>query len=244
MNKLSLALLITLSLHPLMAMESHQKQPAYQAEKKDNRWAELMHYASNGTWKETHIQEWIHDRVNIPKIGGVTMLLEAARNGHLNAIEGLIKQGAHVNLPDNTGWTPLLQAAYTGNKAMAQCLIEHDADIHYSLKNKNWTKEWTALTTAADVSHPTKNHIACCEIFIEKMLDGTIEQKNQIYTFLNCLKQINPTHYTNLRNVFQNMLYRIIRITYEKPISEINKIRNTYIKQQLLTKYFPKSSNN
>jgi len=63
-----------------------------------------------------------------PTPGGMTALLLASRDGHLDAATLLVEVGADVNLADPNGLTPLLMALTNGQIGVAKFLLEHGAD--------------------------------------------------------------------------------------------------------------------
>ena len=63
-----------------------------------------------------------------PTPGGMTPLLLASRDGHLNAAKLLVEVGADVNLADPNGITPLLMALTNGQIDVAKFLLEQGAD--------------------------------------------------------------------------------------------------------------------
>jgi ankyrin len=63
-----------------------------------------------------------------PTPGGMTPLLFAARDGHVDAAALLIEAGAAVDAADPNGITPLVMALTNGQFAVAKLLIERHAD--------------------------------------------------------------------------------------------------------------------
>ena len=66
-----------------------------------------------------------------------TLLMIAARNGHVQIVELLLKRGADINLQTSLGSSALNTAAYGGRERMVEMLLQHGAEIG------------TALTAAA-----------------------------------------------------------------------------------------------
>src|SRR6266478_6577756 len=56
------------------------------------------------------------------------LYFDAAREGRVDLLEGLIKDGMGVDLRDSRGFTPLILAAYNGQLAAVNLLIGHGAD--------------------------------------------------------------------------------------------------------------------
>jgi hypothetical protein len=79
----------------------------------------------------------------------------AARHGHTNVAELLLRHGADPNLIDqNTGLTPLKLAASWGREEAARLLIEHGADANFQgPMNNKWNKGWSPLQHAASGEH-------------------------------------------------------------------------------------------
>ena len=67
---------------------------------------------------------------------GVPLISIAARNGHLNTLELLLRSGAQVNLIDeDRGSTALFDSALEKNKEMIKVLIEAGADVNIQSKD-------------------------------------------------------------------------------------------------------------
>jgi ankyrin repeat protein len=62
--------------------------------------------------------------------GGMTPLLYAARDGHVEAARLLVAAGADRELADGNGIRPLLMAALNGQIAVARLLVEAGADVN------------------------------------------------------------------------------------------------------------------
>src|SRR5258708_32741994 len=56
------------------------------------------------------------------------LYFDSAREGRVDLLEGLIKDGMSVDLRDSRGFTPLILAAYNGQLAAANFLIGQGAD--------------------------------------------------------------------------------------------------------------------
>ncbi len=63
-----------------------------------------------------------------PAPGGMTALLLASRDGHLDAAKLLVEVGADVDAADPNGMTPLLMALTNGQIDVAKLLLEQGAD--------------------------------------------------------------------------------------------------------------------
>jgi ankyrin repeat protein len=77
------------------------------------------------------LQEFSKEEINTQDSDGITALMYAVRAGNYVLVQQLIAAGADVNLKDRKGKTALF---YTGgkieNNAIAELLIQHDADIN------------------------------------------------------------------------------------------------------------------
>ena len=56
-------------------------------------------------------------------------LIDAVKDGDLQALEMLLRSGANPNQQDALGWTPLNWAAGKGDATMVGLLLAHDADV-------------------------------------------------------------------------------------------------------------------
>ena len=102
----------------------------------------------------------IQSGININELDmhGRPPLYWAAKNGHIRAVEMLLKFNANVNatcqgtssaLSGEVGLTPLMIAAWTGRFEVVRVLLEHGADVLaksvdgynalYFAKGSNWT---------------------------------------------------------------------------------------------------------
>ncbi|WP_372498558.1 ankyrin repeat domain-containing protein [Yinghuangia soli] len=68
--------------------------------------------------------------VDLANEAGHTLLMLAAYNGHLAAVEVLIKRGADVDRANDRGQTPLAGAVFKNEKEIAQALLAAGADPH------------------------------------------------------------------------------------------------------------------
>ena len=59
---------------------------------------------------------------------GQTPLIYAARKGHVDVIEALLKRGADINGPDRHGRTPLIHAVNLLEYESVECLVSHGAN--------------------------------------------------------------------------------------------------------------------
>ena len=61
-------------------------------------------------------------------MGGMTAVLFAAREGHMDAVRALVEGGADVNIANGDKFTPLVIAIVNGHYDVAQYLVDHGAD--------------------------------------------------------------------------------------------------------------------
>jgi ankyrin repeat protein len=64
------------------------------------------------------------------RVGAITPLFMASKNGNAAMIALLLKSGADPNSTDEHGTTALMTAAASGNAAAVETLIEHGADVN------------------------------------------------------------------------------------------------------------------
>jgi len=67
-------------------------------------------------------------RVGPEFTGGMTALLYAAREGHMDAVRALVEGGADINELSGDKFTPLVMAIMNGHLDMAMYLLQHGAD--------------------------------------------------------------------------------------------------------------------
>jgi len=79
------------------------------------------------------------------RVGDVTPLLLAAKNGSASMIELLVKAGADVNTPNSNGTTPLMLTAAAGKSDALKVLLAHGAKVNA----RDNTNEQTAVMFAA-----------------------------------------------------------------------------------------------
>ena len=80
--------------------------------------------------------------------GGLTALLHAARQGHLEAARALLEGGAPIDeVGAGDGTSPLLMAVINGEFDMAMFLIERGANPNIAAKGNGATPLWAAINT-------------------------------------------------------------------------------------------------
>jgi uncharacterized protein len=77
--------------------------------------------------------------------GGLTPLVFAAREGHIDTVRVLLDSGAPINQTTEYGWTPLLTAVNNRHYQLAAMLVERGADVNAANKGG-----WTPLYLATD----------------------------------------------------------------------------------------------
>ena len=89
-----------------------------------------------------------------------TVLMRAARSGHVNVVDALLKAGADVNRADTDGNTALIHASVKGQVDCVKSLIKAGADVN------TVSRYQTALIVAAE-----GGHFACVEALIHAGAD-------------------------------------------------------------------------
>ncbi len=100
--------------------------------------------------KEDDRRNFNPEEINPPVAtkGGLTALLHAAREGHLDAARALIDGGADVNkVGAGDGTSPLLIAVLNGQFDMAMLLIERGADPNVAASGNGASPLWAAVNT-------------------------------------------------------------------------------------------------
>ena len=108
--------------------------------------------------------------INTNSDNGVTPLMIAAREGRLNVVTVLIKEGVDVSLPDYDGRTALHFAAGSSENSceILSCLIENGADI-----NKGRNDNQTPLMVAAE-----NGHVSVATFLIEHGADVDLQDND------------------------------------------------------------------
>ena len=108
--------------------------------------------------------------INTNSDNGVTPLMIAAREGRLNVVTFLIKEGVDVSIPDYDGRTALHFAAGSSENSceILSCLIENGADI-----NKGRNDNQTPLMVAAE-----NGHVSVATFLIEHGADVDLQDND------------------------------------------------------------------
>jgi ankyrin repeat protein len=111
-----------------------------------------------------------------PKVGGMTALHFAARQGDLDSAKHLIAAGAEVNSVTVDGWSPLLIAVQNRHYQLASFLLDRGAN-----PNQANDKGWTPLYLATDnrnieageypVPRPDMDHLEMIKLLLERGAD-------------------------------------------------------------------------
>ncbi|SVB86785.1 uncharacterized protein METZ01_LOCUS239639, partial [marine metagenome] len=83
----------------------------------------------------------------VGKTGGMTALLHAAREGHIEAAVALLDRGADINQVSGDGSSPLLVALLNGRFDLAMRLIEHGADPNLTTNTDGISPLFAVLQT-------------------------------------------------------------------------------------------------
>jgi ankyrin repeat protein len=87
--------------------------------------------------------------VNLQRLDGDSVLIQAASEGYAEVVELLLKSGADLDLRDNLGWTAIVWAATKGFDQIVKLLIDHKIS-EQSIESDG---DRTALLIAASVGN-------------------------------------------------------------------------------------------
>ncbi|HEY6343718.1 MAG TPA: ankyrin repeat domain-containing protein [Bryobacteraceae bacterium] len=130
--------------------------------------------------------------------GGLTSLVFAAREGHLDCVKLLVEGGADVNQTTRYGWTPLLVATQNNHYLVGKYLLEHGADPN--IPNKGG---WNPLYLATDnrnieggdypVRPADMDHLEYIKLLIDKGADVNARVCGAKSTPTNCVGDSTET---------------------------------------------------
>ena len=161
------------------AMEDESAETEEDAESEDEQPRPMSYAQMVGAW------------------GGLTPLLHAVRQGHVEATLALLDAGADINQPSAGDQTsPLLMAAVNGQFDLAVALLERGADPHqasqagttplFAVLERQWAPR-------ASYAHPTEHlqqnttHLGALEALLEAGADPNVRLKSHLwfmeYTF-------------------------------------------------------------
>ena len=84
-------------------------------------------------------------------------MIEASKQGNIEIVKALLKEGADVNIVDDTGRSSLIYAAENGHIEIVTFLLNNGADLNKkSLKGKN--QETYQRCFCIPVSHKNASH--------------------------------------------------------------------------------------
>lgn len=185
---------------------------------------QLVEAAKSSNWDK--VERLIGQYADVNQVGfdGSSALMWAVMDDQLKIVKMLIETKADLNLQTSHGTTALMFAVSNNRDLIVPLLIDAHADLN--LRN---VEEGTALRMAARWSDISISHM-----IIDAMIKQKEEQKERIYTFLTCLKQIPGFKNTNLpRDLFKPILLPTLTDVRQ----EINRIRIEDVRTQLLEKY-------
>src|SRR5262249_26857406 len=90
------------------------------------------------------------EEINPPvaSFGGLTALLHAARQGHIDAARALVDGGAPIDQPGaGDAATPLLMSVINGQFDMAMFLVQRGANVNLAAHGNGVTPLWAAVNT-------------------------------------------------------------------------------------------------
>ncbi len=80
--------------------------------------------------------------VNAVSCTGLTALHLAAKNGHVDMIEMLLKDNANIDVTDEDGWTALHYAANNDCEVVVRLQIRRGADLNAKARDRDCLRTW------------------------------------------------------------------------------------------------------
>ncbi len=115
----------------------------------------------------------------VRRMGGMTALHHAAREGRIEAIGALLDGGANINQTSADGSTPLVQALLNGRYDLAMVLIQRGADVNvatntdgiaplFALLQTQWALKWTDQPQPRAQDNQQTEYLAVLNALLEK----------------------------------------------------------------------------
>lgn len=95
--------------------------------------------------------EFDSDLINRKNYKGHSVLMLAAYNGHAEAAEWLISQGADVNSVDESGNSILMGVAFKGHLSILNMLLKNSADFEYTNEKGQTALDFAQMFGRAEV---------------------------------------------------------------------------------------------
>lgn len=105
---------------------------------------------------------------------GRTLLIQAAEEGELEAVQRLLQRGAEVDACDDCRWTAMMRAAMNGHTPVVQLLLDHGADINARDKGG-----YTALMVAA-----ANGYIDTVQLLLARGAEVNVQDKDMSWSAL------------------------------------------------------------
>lgn len=187
---------------------------------------------------------------------GKKLVVAACANAPIDRIKRFIQSGADVNQKDELDWNALLFATARARSDIVKVLIDSHVDL-----NQRSSEGYTALMLAVigadreiiemlinancaldlqDNEGRTALMIAgelspgICPLFVEVMLNKAEEQRERVYTTLNCFKKLPCGQCTNLKHLFKPYFREMIHEPRRLLFNEISRLKNDEIKRKLI----------
>ena len=179
-------------------------------------WTALI-FAAHGGYKDVMDFLVKHGaNINAKGSNGTTALIEAAANGHLNAVEYLLDevkdQKVNINVIDWMGMTALMHASQRGYLKIVNLLIKNGANASINTRDNNFN--WTALLWAIK-----GEYLEIAEILIKNGSDITIKGKFK----KNALDYAKEEDNTKIKELLEKVYSFFEFIEYGKT-EEINQM--------------------
>ena len=153
-------------------------------------------------------------RVGPEAMGGMTALLYAAREGHMQAVKALIETGANPNIVNADKFSPIVMAITNGHLDLAKYLLDHGADVKlatisgltplYAVEDVQWAPHaWFPQPT---VEQEKTSHLELMKAILEKGADvnAAISEKLWFRSFTNDYTWIDPAGATTFWRAAQS----------------------------------------